>query len=222
MTVNPKIVLFPEREGALWAAAARRQLERWEPLVAKNLLQSRRDGSTDRENRLRIAMSMLENWQGETERHFLLIATAQLVKALKMLDQPPAIDPTVADEVREVRDLTEHWQGNQPVFNFVEARAGGPPRRVQEPKYQSGKDFAERNSRAGPYCWWAWNGRDGPLVTPNVPATAVHELIETAIAAVATTHPQLVADIPPPTDRPWHIPPTPGGLGWTPKLEVLP
>lgn len=218
---DPSTVLHPEREASVWASAARRQIERWEPLVAKfalSIMQANMQAPPDPP----IEMTTAEILQGENERHFLLIAAAQLVKALRMLDPAPVLDPMVADELTETRDLSEHWEDNQPVFNVMQAQPDGPPRRMWEPGRRSGRAFAARNPRGGPYDWWAWNGEDGPLVTPNVPATAVHDLIESAIVLVGTTHPYLVEDIPPPAPRPWHMPTAPGAPGWTPKLDAVP
>jgi hypothetical protein len=55
------------------------------------------------------------------------------------------IDPTIRSELIEGRDLHEHWEENMPVFN-VSPRVEMPPR-------STGRRFAARNPKAGPYEW---------------------------------------------------------------------
>jgi len=100
-----------------------------------------------------------------------------------------------------------------PVFNVGPSRPKAPPR-------PSGKRFATRNPRHGPYCWWAWDGNRGPLVTPNVTATQVNELVEVVIAACNAARPDDPIEIPDATPRPWYIP-TKKGEWWWPKLEAV-
>lgn len=219
MTIDPSFVVNPEHEVVVWAGATRRQLERWEPLVAWDWL-VRNQGNMVHPPDPPIEMSLTNVFRAQTEHHFLLIAAGQLVKALRMLDPPPVLDSTVADELTEARDLNEHWENNQPVFNVAAVQPDGPPKRIREPSYRSGKRFAERNESAGPYCWWAWNGRDGPLITPNVPATAIHDLVATALDLVTIANVEVF--IPPAADRPWHMPLEQGAIGWTPKLDAAP
>jgi len=124
--------LMVNRQRLLWAVATRRQLERWEPLVAASV----------RAGYARHPFPDADIWSAEIEHHFTLIAARNLLRAL---DLPPAtsvpVDPTLRAELTEGRDLHEHWVENLPVFN-VTPRAAQPPRR-------SGKEFAARNPDRG-------------------------------------------------------------------------
>lgn len=124
------------RQRLLWTIATRRQLERWEPIVAAGVLGS-------------FAKRVLDGadvWSAEIEHHFALIAARNLLHALEL---PPAtsvpIDPTLRAELIEGRDLHEHWRENLPLFNV------NP--RPADPSHRSGRDFAARNPDRGPY-WW--------------------------------------------------------------------
>jgi len=168
----------------LWAVATRAQLGRWESLSADRLAQEV----------YKIPFPEAGYWQGHYEWHFCLIAARNLLGALDLLDPPLAVDQVLRDEITETRGLNEHWKENMPVFN-VRSRPGK--------LHKTGQSFAARNPAAGPYCWWAWNGKDGPLLTPHVPATAVHELIDRAEARVLGDHPDLEGFVPPRGPSPW-------------------
>ena len=155
-------------------------------------------------------MTTTEMWPGEAERHLLLDAARNLLKAADLMDGPLVIDPVVADELREVRDLNQHWDENMPVF---EVRP-----RPREPKFQSGKDFAGGNPRRGPYCWWAWDNARGPLVSPNASTTEVHKLVADTITAARVTQPEMADAVPDAAPRPWSEPEKPGDWWW-PKLD---
>jgi hypothetical protein len=136
-----------------------------------------------------------EYWQGEVERHFLLIAARNLVKAIDLMDPVPKVDPVVRAELIETRDLVEHWTENMPVFNVTP--------RPRQPGYRSGKEFAARNPDHGPYCWWTWSGKRGPMVTPNVSAEQLHQLVETTITAALAIRPDMADYLPPASPSPW-------------------
>jgi hypothetical protein len=105
------------------------------------------------------------------EHHFALVAARNLFRALQL--QPASqvsIDPVVRDELIEGRDLHELWPENLPVFMVTSRQA--------QPQYPTGKSFAARNPDRGPYSWLSWTLDAGPLLLPNVPAAAVHELLE--------------------------------------------
>jgi len=127
-------------------------------------------------------------WEGETERHFVLVAADHLIKALEMFDSPPPIEPMVKAELAEARDLNEHWDENLPHFH-VSSRPGALTHRT-------GRSFEARNPRAGPYNWWSWDGDKGLLVTPSVSGEQVHELVEIAIGAVRDSpYPDLADEV---------------------------
>jgi hypothetical protein len=177
------------RELLIWAIASRRQLERWEPLVASNLRASF--------DKTPFPGALV--WEAATEHHFLLIAARNLIRAVDLakdvMSLEIAIDPTIRAELIEGRDLHEHWRENLPVFMVT-------PRR-EEPKYRSGKDFAERNPDRGPYWWFGWNNKDGPMIQPNVPAHAVHEFVDRVEKVVLAQDDTLRRFLPPRQESPW-------------------
>jgi hypothetical protein len=77
-------------------------------------------------------------WAVETEHHFALFAASHLLQAL---DLDPvtnvAINKTMRAELKEGRDLHEHWLDNLPVFNVSP--------RVRQPPRTPGREFAARN-----------------------------------------------------------------------------
>jgi hypothetical protein len=185
------------RAALAWAIATRVQLARWEPLVADRL----------REESYKIAFPAAGYWQAHCEWHFCLIAARNLIRALDLLDPPLTIDQVLRQEITEVRDLNEHWNENMPVFNVRP--------RPREPNRPSGKAFAARDPAHGPYYWFAWDGQVGPKLTPNVPAAAVHELLDRVYARALNEYPDLAEFIPPASPTPWveH----PEHNGWEPR-----
>ena len=178
--------LMINRQRLLFTIATRRQLERWEPLVAASV---RRGMAEQKRERAEI-------WAAEIEHHFLLIAARNLFRALEL---PPAttvpVDPTLRAELIEGRDLHEHWVENLPLFTVK-------PRLVQ-PSHRSGKDFAARNPDRGPYWWLGWNSKKGAMILPNVPAPALHELLDAVEAEVLAASPTLSRFVPPRAPAPW-------------------
>jgi hypothetical protein len=171
------------RQRLLWAIATRRQLERWEPLVAKAVQRGQLDD--------------VDIWAGETEYHFVLIAVRNLFHALD-LDPPPnvEVDPTLRSELIESRDLHEHWKENAPIFNVTPLPA--------EPSYRSGKEFAARNPDTSPYWWFRWSPATGARLLPNVPASAVHDLVDVIEADVCSQDADFRRFVPPRAHSPWH------------------
>jgi hypothetical protein len=98
------------------------------------------------------------------------------------------MDQVMRNEITEMRDLNEHWKDNAPVFN-VRPRPG-------QPKRPTGRAFAARNPAHGPYWWLAWDNQVGPKLSPNVPAAAVHELLDRVEARVLNDYPDLAEFIP--------------------------
>ena len=184
------------RQRLLWAIATRRQLERWEPLVAAAVLR-------DFERR---QLDDADTWVAAIEHHLALIAARHLLRALEL---PPAagvaVDPTMRAELIEGRDLHEHWNENVPVFN-VWPRVEAPPR-------PSGKSFAARNPKDSPYDWLAWSNTTGAQLLPNVSAPALHELLDAVEAEVLADAPELGSFVPPREPAPW----TYGKGEWWPK-----
>jgi len=175
------------RQRLFWVVATRRQLERWEPLVASvirlNLLDS-------------LVPDCVTVWTAQMEHHFALIAARNLLKALD-LDPPMkvSVDPTLRSELIEGRDLHEHWVENMPIFNVTP--------RPARPKYRSGKDFAQRHPDKGPYWWLDWSNKTGARLMPNVPAPVLHALLDEIEAEVLNDDPDLQRCLPPRAPSPW-------------------
>ena len=175
------------RERLRWTVATRRQLERWEPLVAAFLL-AKCAGQASDDPTL---------WAAEAEHHFALVAAHHLFQAVD-LDPPLRVSGDDADlraEVKQGRDLHEHWVDNMPVFNVRP--------RVAEPGHKSGRDFAARNPDRGPYWWLGFDPMKGPLLMPHVPAAAVHQLLDAVEAEVLASDPGVNRFLLPRAQSPW-------------------
>lgn len=174
------------RQRLLWTIATRRQLERWEPIVA-TVLRGKLAGRPP---------DGADVWSAEIEHHFALVAARNLMRAL---DLAPAtsvsLDPTLRAELIEGRDLHEHWAENLPVFN-VTPRVAQPPRR-------SGKNFADRNPDRGPYWWLGWSNKTGARLLPHVSAPALHQLLDAVEAEVLANDETFSRFVPPRTPSPW-------------------
>ena len=174
------------RQLLIWAIATRRQLGRWELLVAANL-RAQYKGAPPFPDAL--------IWEVATEHHFLQIAARNLIRAIDLATPTVPIEPTIRAELIEGRNLHEHWVENAPVFLVTP--------RTEEPKHRSAKAFAARNPGRGPYWWLGWNNTDGPMILPNVPAHAVHELVDRVEATVLARDYGLRRFIPPRQPSPW-------------------
>jgi hypothetical protein len=124
----------------------------------------------------------------------VFLAARNLVRAAEIAAES-SIERTLADNLKDVRDLLEHWDENMPVFN---TRPRGAPPRL------SGKRFAERNPKATPYWATTWNSINGPLLFPTGPSAAeLHNALDQVEASVTRRRPELIRFIPERTDQPW-------------------
>jgi hypothetical protein len=173
------------RQRLIWAVATRRQLERWEPIVARAVL----------EGFARRQLSGAEVWSAQIKHHFALVAAGNLVDAL---DLPPKsgvpIDPTLRAELIDGRNLHEHWREQLPVFNVSP--------RPEEPKL-SGKSFAARNPEKSPFWWLRWNLKAGAQLMPQVSAPQLHQLLDATEAEVLAEDAALSEYVPPRAPSPW-------------------
>src|SRR5262245_16898749 len=96
------------RQRLFWVVTTRRQLERWEPLVARVV---RLDSLES------LVPDCVTVWTAQMEHHFALVAARHLLTALD-LDPPTkvSVDPLLRSELIEGRDLHEHWVENMPIF----------------------------------------------------------------------------------------------------------
>jgi hypothetical protein len=181
--------LMVDRQRLLWTIATRRQLERWESIVADVIRDQWVGRRATRPNEADV-------WSAEIERHLTLVAARNLIRAL---DLPPAaeasVEPTLRAELIEGRDLVEHWEENMPVFNVTP--------RVEQPKYRSGKQFATSNPGSSPYGQISWNPKMGALLLPQVSAPRLHQLLDAVEAEVLKNDPVLRVYVPPRAASPW-------------------
>jgi hypothetical protein len=173
-----------DRQLLFWAIATRSQLERWEVCVAEIIsveLQS------DKPSGQLI-------WRSQAEHHFMFLAARNLVRAVEIAAES-SIEGTLAENLKDVRDLLEHWDENMPVFN---TRPRGVPPRL------SGQRFAGRNPSATPYWSSTWNSTKGPLLFPSGPsASELHKTLDRVEASVLSRRPELTEFIPARTVQPW-------------------
>jgi hypothetical protein len=180
--------LMVNRQRLIWTVATRRQLERWEPYVARSVRAGFARPGSD--------IPDADIWAAAAEHHFALIAARHLLTALELA--PPSnvpIDPTIRAELIEGRDLHEHWRENMEVFTTRP--------RAKEPARRSGKDFAARNPREGPYDWLAWSNKTGARLLPHVHAPGLHELLDAVEAEVLASDPTLSRFVPPREPSAW-------------------
>jgi hypothetical protein len=177
------------RQRLLWAIATRRQLERWERYVARDVRLSLANGG-------REGLESAEIWLASIEHHFTLIAARNLIRALE-LDAPTSVvlDPDMASELIGGRDLHEHWVENMPIFNVTP--------RQRQPKHPSGNAFAARNGNDSPYWWLGWGNTTGAVLLPNVTASKLHDLLDIVEADVLSRQPELAAYVPERAQSPW-------------------
>ncbi len=174
------------RQRLLWTVATRRQLERWQPIVARVV----RGGFEGR------SPTGADVWSAAIEHHFALVAARNLFQALDL--HPPmcvSVNPTLRSEVIEGRDLHEHWRENVPVFNVTP--------RVAQPRHRTGKEFAARNPGRSPYWWLGWDLKTGARLLPHVSAPALEEFLDEVEAEILTKDVALGDYVPPRASSPW-------------------
>jgi hypothetical protein len=184
------------RQVLLWVIAARRQLDRWEILVADIVSSppAKPDGKTV--------------WAAETERHLALVALHHVTTAARLADLDQSIDPTLDDDLKSLRDLNEHWDENQPIFNVHP--------RPAEPSRKSGRRFTENHPDDSPYGAFAWASDRGPLLMPSLPAAQVHDLLDSLTAEIVKIQPLLSEYVPDRPVSPW-MGETAGRDRWWPR-----
>ena len=186
------------RQRLLWAVATRRQLERWELLVAASVRAELGRGP---------AFESAAIWHAAIEHHFVLVAARNLVQALE-LDPPTTsvvLDATMRAELVDGRNLLEHWAEGMPVFNMHPRR--NVPRQA--------KRFAALNPKDGPNEWLAFGNTNGAEVIPHVSAFELHDLLDAVEADVLGKDAELAQFIEPRLPSPW----VEGDFGWWPRSD---
>ncbi|WP_344933049.1 hypothetical protein [Sphaerisporangium flaviroseum] len=140
----------------------------------------------------------LSHWQAYQERYFCVNAARHMFRALEMLGNPVEVDKTLRAELKESRDLHEHWDENMPAFNTTP--------RPRQPQFPSGRAFADRNPHRGPYYPDAWSNHGGAKITPNVSATQLRGVLDAVEAYVLEQYPELQKYLRPRSEAsPWII-----------------
>ncbi len=188
------------RSRLLWTIATRRQLERWEPFVAAAVFLSYDDR----------VLGDVDIWSAQIEHHLALVAARNLLRALDLDPRSKVpVEPTLRAELKEGRDLHEHWVENLPVFNVR-------PRPQVDARHRSGSAFAERNPDRSPYSWLSWNGKTGALLLPHVPALSLHLVLDAVEVEVLADDAALSRFVPPRAPSPWIYQ---GGNWWPAKTR---
>ena len=170
---------------SLWAIATRRQLERWEPYLARNVA----------ELHARRQLPGIDVWAAQIEHHLLLVAARNMLGALDVEPKSSVqIDGDVRTDLIGGRGIVEHWRENWHAFT-------SHPR--PEPSHRGAREWAERNPRGGPFNWLDWTSTEGARVLPSVSADALHGIVDAVEAEAVAARPNLAEYIPPRAPSPW-------------------
>lgn len=169
----------------LWAIAARRELHHWDRDVAA--------AASLRLHRKPEPRNL--TWMAEIDRHFALVALANLVRALRCADVDVVMDDEdLPERLTDLRNVNEHWDDYMPNFS-----AG---RKIRGPQ-PSGKRFAEKYPGASPYQAWSLDTDQGAMLGPATPVALVLAFVERVEAAVLAQRPDLAEVRPEPEENPW-------------------
>lgn len=169
----------------LWAIAARRELHHWDRDVAA-AASLRLYGKPE---------PRILTWTAEIDRHFALVALANLVRALRYADVDVAMEnKDLPERLTDLRNVNEHWDDYMPTFS-----AG---RKIRGPQ-TSGGQFAEKYPGASPYQAWSLDTDQGAMLGPDTPVPLVLTFLGQVETAVLAQRPDLVAVIPEPEESPW-------------------
>lgn len=174
--------LMARRQALLWAIATRRQLDRWEALVASIV-------------REQVSAAGTVVWEAEVERHFALIAGRNLLWALDLPGSEVVVDRSALETVKNLRDVHEHWNENMPVFN-VSPLQEAPPRK-------SGQTLAAQEPDRTPFSQFAWNSTEGPMLWSGLPAATLRAVLDEIEEQVLAADPSLERFRPPRAPSPW-------------------
>ena len=147
--------LMLHREVLVWVVGARRQLDRWEPLVARHTYLAM--AKQDAPGRL--------VWDLDIEHHLAIVACGQLRSALeRAVGKIPPMSRALADELTMLRNLHEHRDENLPRFaNVWEPTLDHP----------TAARFAATHPLRSPFGFWSWEAARGPMLGPDLPSSDV-------------------------------------------------
>jgi hypothetical protein len=173
-----------DRQLLFWAITTRRQLERWEVCVAEIIsldLQSHKPPGQ-------------LTWRSQAEHHFVFLAARNLVRAAELAAES-SIETPLADTLKDVRDLLEHWTKT--------CRSSTRDREVSHHGSQGNDSRNETQPRLhiGPP---RGTRRKAPCSFPSgPPAAELHNALDRVETSVTRRRPELIKFIPERTDQPW-------------------
>jgi hypothetical protein len=175
-----------DRQIMLWVIATRRQVRRWEIVLARWL---KADLKSD------TSADPSDIWQAQIEWHLALVAANNLVRAVaNTRGRISAMPEDLATDIRNHRDLQEHWDEQWPAF-YNKANPG--------PLERSGKKFANRHPRGDPYWWLGWNSKSGPTLGPELGVEALYRELDQLQGEVLESNPDLEQYLAPIDETPW-------------------
>jgi hypothetical protein len=190
------------RQIAVWSVGTRRHLENWERQIATWVADGIRNEGRPPGGQL--------VWSASLDHHMCLVALRNLLRALDLTKNPPALPNGFASAtVKSVRDLLEHWDENMPIFNVS-------PRSAR-PRHRSGQDFADTFPYTTPYSSMRWQSMQGAVLAPDLPATLVHQALDVCLEWAVAASSDLSEFIPDRMESPW----TTEGGEWWPREGLL-
>jgi hypothetical protein len=163
-----------DRDVLVWVRATFEQLDRWETRLLTYLRARRTADESD----------LLDIWSAQTERHFALVAASHVITAVARtrgrLPMPPS---EMVDMIVALRDIHEHWEQQQPMFDR---------RPIAEDRLvRAGKRFARSNPGVHPLWWLNWDEREGSMLVDALPTEDVRRYLRKVEQLVIANDPSL-------------------------------
>lgn len=177
--------VMQDRQVLFWLLALRHYLDEWERRLATYL----RLGFANEEQ----PGSLI--WETEREHHMALNAGNHLLRSLANAENRyRAMPADMADELEVLRHLHEHW--DEQWQSFYNAQKPGP-------LHRSGRVFNKMYPGKSPYWWLGWSSSEGPMVGPGLAAASLRSFIDSLVAEVASSAPNLKRFVTPAPASPW-------------------
>jgi hypothetical protein len=167
-----------------WCLATRRQLDRWEELLAQMMLISVRNEKPP---------GALV-WEVRMEHHFALVAADNLRRALNRVQQTGFLKDLHQD-IELLRHLHEHWDAQEDVF----ANAANPGPVLNK----TAAAFHERHPGRSPYGFFNFKGKTGPQLGPAVNAWELRSALDRIEERAIEVSPDLAPFLTPRPPSPW-------------------
>lgn len=186
--------LMQERQVLLWVRGTRRQLRRWEVALAANV----------RAHLAGRSPEPWEIWDLQIENHLALVAANNVLRAVENADERfTAMDAALARDLRNQRDLHEHWDEQWPAF--YNSREPGPLKR-------GGVLFAANHPGKSPFSFLSWSSKDGPRLGPGLLLADLYSYLNNLEGEVLAIAPRLERFISSMDPSPWIDDPGTDGL----------